>query len=131
MIHICFDSFKDYQLQGKAYNSSQMEPIEFRDISDLVIQIDNLFNKNGKPLSFEEIRSFTKVKHTSSYQYKLPTYHNFQELQKYLGMAITVDIVVISRRKASWQGILFYEGREVNFNDVLELIKEITNLLIL
>lgn len=131
MVHICFDFFEDYQIQGKAYSSTQMNPIEFHDISELVVQIDNLFNQNGKPLPFEEIRSFTKKPPSASYQYNLPKYHDYHELQQILGKTITVDIVVLSRRKASWQGILFYNDKEVKFSDALELIKEITNLLIL
>ncbi len=33
------------------------------------------------------------------------------------------DIVVQSRRQATWQGSLFFDGQEIVFQDVLEMIK--------
>ena len=36
---------------------------------------------------------------------------------------IDFDIVVQSRRQATWQGSLFFDGQEIVFQDVLEMIK--------
>ena len=33
------------------------------------------------------------------------------------------DIVVKSRRQATWQGSLFFDNQEIEFQDVLEMIK--------
>ena len=129
MIHLCIDEFNDYKIKGKAYNPTLQQPIVFDDIDDAFIQLDNVFNKNGNPLASQSIRSFTKKEKEASYQHKPPVYVNYDELLVYTGEVKTLDIVVKSRRKATWQGLVIVEEKTYPFQTLLELMKIITEMI--
>lgn len=129
MVHLCIDQCQDCKLQGRAYNNTIKGEINFRDIHELVLKVDSIFNVNGNPLAFEEKRSFHKENNTQVYQYKPVLYNNYQDFTKLYGVIATLDIVVLTRMKSSWQGVLFYQEQTIEFQDVLELIKIIIDLL--
>lgn len=129
MVHLCIDHCLDCQIQGRAYNNTIKEEIIFNDIHELVLKVDSIFNTNGNPLSFEEKRSFSKKINSQVYQHKPILYNDYLDFMNYHGTIATFDIVVLTRMKSSWQGILFYQEQSIEFKDVLELIKIIIELL--
>lgn len=129
MIHLCIDEFKDLKMYGRAYNNTLDQPISFKDIHEMVLSIDEIFNKNGNPQSSQEKRSFQKEKQSAPYQPKPKMFCEYEEYLDIQGNVETFDIVIKSRRQSSWQGIVFYKDQQDSFENVLELIKKITTFL--
>lgn len=129
MIHICIDQYIDYQIKGRAYNPTLLTPISFNDIQDLILSIDDLFNHNGNPIASQDKRSFFHEDPTTSYSYHPEVVCNYEDFIQYKGEILTLDIVVKTRHHTSWQGLVFINGREEPFNDIIGLIRLIESLL--
>lgn len=129
MIHLCIDEYKDFHMSGKAYNNTLNQPISFVDIHDMVLSIDEIFNKNGNPQSSQEKRSFQKKKEFYPYQPRPKMNCPYEDYLSIHGDVATFDIVIKSRRQSSWQGIVYYQDYKEEFENVLELIKKITDFL--
>ena len=77
-----------------------------------------------------EARSFQKKAETTSH-YKAPkSVVSDEEILEKKGKYFTVDVIVQSRRKAGWQGIVCQpDGRMIDrFESELELLKLLTKL---
>ncbi|MBM6930856.1 hypothetical protein H5999_07300 [[Clostridium] spiroforme] len=59
MMHLCIDDYIDYQIIGSLYNTSS-EMMKFSDISDIILEMEHIFNRNGNPQSSQLTRSFQK-----------------------------------------------------------------------
>lgn len=125
MIHVCIDKYDDYQIEGRAYNNTIESPIHFSDIHEIVLRFDDIFNKNGNPLSSSIKRSFTHTEEIGRYQNKPKTLCSYEVLEQYQGKIMDFDIVVKSRRQSTWQGSLFFDGEELAFMDILDMFKMI------
>lgn len=70
--------------------------------------MDALFDQTGYPQSFQEKRSFKKVSAPNAAYRGVPaTDVMYQDMQQYCGEIATLDVLVESRRNASWQGRVF------------------------
>ena len=128
MMHLCIDDYIDYQIIGSLYNTSS-EMMKFSDISDIILEMEHIFNRNGNPQSSQLTRSFQKQEPAGIYQNKPILKWSYEELLVHQGKLLTLDIVVKSRRQSSWQGIIFYENQEIEFPTILDMIKSITHIL--
>ena len=123
MIHVCIGEYDHFQMKGYAYNITIESPIEFFDIHEIILRFEEVFNKNGNPLSSHLSRSFMKQEAVGRYQNKPEVLCDWETIAKKRGKITDFDIVVQSRRQATWQGSLFFDGQEIVFQDVLEMIK--------
>lgn len=124
MIHVCIDSFIDYQIQGRAYNTTLEEPIIFKDITEFVLQLDSIFDRNGNPYAAQSKRTFQKEEEEMRrYTNKPIVLKEYEQFLSYVGAVGTVDLVVKTRGVLNWQGFLFYENQQEPFEDVLQLFK--------
>lgn len=122
MLRLCIDECEDYHIKGRIYNPTLTNPIYFHDVNEAFLQADHIFNKNGNPLAAQSIRSFQGKEEVSSFRFEPPICIAYRELLNFKGQQITFDILVKSRRKATWQGILFYQGESIVYDTILDLI---------
>lgn len=129
MMHLCIDEYQDYQIKGILYNTSTNSGTEFNDINEVILEMDEIFNRNGNPQSSSIKRSFSKSETSAVYQNKPIQLCQYEDIMKHQGQLLTMDIVVKSRRQSSWQGIIFYQDDEIVFSTILDMVKYIGTLL--
>lgn len=127
-IRICFDKYSDVTCEGRIYSKAMKEEILFSDVKDLIVQIDNVFNKIGQPQPSQVLRSFGQTERYQPYKGKPILYRTDGEIAEQIGAEHTIDMTMTSRVKAEWQGYLkepdsAFKGR---FDTVLECIDILT-----
>ena len=123
-VRICIDR-EGETLAGRAYSKMTEAEIKFKSSSQMLLKVDSLFDQCGYPQRFMEARSFRKNAVTASrFQAPKPVVSDAEILEK-RGKCCTVDVIVQSRRKAGWQGIVCrMDGRMIDrFESELELLK--------
>lgn len=105
MIRLCIDGYDD-EIKGRIYSKMCDEPMEFDNCCEMLMKADELFEQIGYPQSFCDSRNF--ITGTAKGHYELPGQPliNDEVLQKQEGQLCTLDVLIRSRRQASWQGII-------------------------
>lgn len=129
MMHLCIDEYQNYQIRGTLYNTSTASGTEFNDINEVILKMDEIFNRNGNPQSSSIRRSFRNNETTAVYQNKPILLCQYEDIMKHQGQYFTMDIVVKSRRQSSWQGIIFFQDCEIIFSTILDMVKHIETIL--
>lgn len=105
-IRLCFDSYNDDGCQGKICGITLEEDIIFYNLTDLIIRINDAYNKIGQPQPHQVLRSFRETEDYFPYNSHPAYYHSSEEIAGRTGRLETIDLVMVSRRRAEWQGIL-------------------------
>lgn len=129
MIHLCIDDYENYKIKGRAYNNTRQEVICFNDINDIFIQFDRIFDDNGQPQASQSSRSFTHPKPLGRYQFRPETYNDYDEFLNEVGKKATLDLVIKSRKRSTWQGIIIYNGQEIAFVSILEMLNYVISFI--
>ncbi|MDO5134990.1 MAG: hypothetical protein Q4D55_02955 [Eubacteriales bacterium] len=121
-IRVCVDH-SGSDMGGRAYSKLWERPLVFRSGSQLLVQADRLFDKCGYPQTFQEKRSFLREEGGQG-GYRLPRERmKDEEILSKWGGAMTFDIVVVSRRRVSWQGyVRNMDGKTLEFRSEVELL---------
>lgn len=125
-LRICVDHSAGGSCRGRVLGRRLSAPLEFSDISDLVLKVDALMDVQKFPQAFQRIRSF-KEKELPS----VPAAHSREELSSAeavdsaAGEVTTFLLQVRSRQNASWQGVLdWLDGGALHeFHSTLEFMK--------
>lgn len=129
-IRVCIDSDIANDFQGKFYSKMNREPVSFRDFGELIVLADKLFDKRGYPQTFQEKRSFRGMAARKGGYATPELFLEDEEILAKQGACYTFDILVQSRRRAGWQGVLLSEdGIMHEYQSEMELLKEIDALL--
>lgn len=130
-LHICVDCCEE-DLAGRIYCKMSSKELPFQNTSELLLRADSLFDEKGFPQSFQEKRTFVghPVWHS---RYGTPkAFLTDEEVVNQNGAYWTFDILVYSRRRASWQGALLNPGRPgrsfESAKELLEILIEEINL---
>lgn len=133
MIRLCIDGYNN-DIQGRMYSKMNQEPIEFDNCCEMFLKADEMFDQNGYPQSFCDSRSF--VKGTIKGRYDLPSMHkeplfNDEDLRVQEGTLCTLDVLIRSRRQASWQGFIRIKGDSCihEFHCAMELLRCIEKII--
>lgn len=130
MIHVCLDDYSDHLFAGRAYNPTIEDPIVFHDINEFFLKVDELFDRNGNPMSGSVKRTFRgEAKRQNSYQRHPELCCSYESLLQYQGEVLTADLVVTTRHSVTWQGFVFYDHQTYPFKDVLEVYRIISNII--
>jgi len=125
---ICIDNMTT-DIAGKVYTPLQKEAIPFVGISELLLQMDGLFDSVGYPEAFQSTRTFgEQERNTTASFHGLPkAVLTTEEIRKHNGAELTAEVVVNSRRNSSWQGLLFDLGKDTQekFESETELLHHI------
>ena len=121
-IRLCFDGFNTELCEGTICGVTLKEDIPFCGMKELIVKIDNAFNEIGQPQAYQVLRSFGKQDEYQAYKSQPEHFHDSEEIAARQGMSSTFDLIMTSRHRAEWQGILKnIEGENIgSFNSSLE-----------
>lgn len=121
---ICVDT-EEQDMAGRIYSLLVPEVITYSGWNELFLKMDAVFDRVGYPQAFQEKRSFTGGTKAASYQGSPKLLQPHEAVTHERGLLWTVDVVVISRRDASWQGIVYDLDRQElgQFDGELGLMK--------
>ena len=108
LIRICLERWSNHEFSVKAYNNCIEGALEFSDYSDFLLKAENLFDSMAYPQAFEESRHFgDSGKNYPSFNWNgRPKGMADREIAEKSGTAATFNLVVETRKKSDWQGIL-------------------------
>jgi len=137
-LRVAVDSLEDGRLSGRVYSQRLTEPLLFRDAADLLLQIEDLLDKQDFPRAFQRKRTFDDKKSRKPEKQEMvkdegeddtePKNMDEETVINEKGAVLTFDIHVITRQNTTWQGYLdWLDGTEKRaYNSVLELLALIT-----
>ena len=121
---ICGDRIND-DVEGRVFSPLKSDVIRFSGMADLLVKMDELFDRVGYPQAFQDKRSFDSGKEQGNLYRGMPkTEHDDEKILRQAGREGTFDIIVKSRQNTSWQGALYNkEGILLKeFNGEVELL---------
>ncbi len=142
LICVCINDDRDADYQGLIYHQYADDPIEFSTMSDMILEMDNLFDEWDFPQRGLAERKFDKKKEnhkrpvpeTDGDKLKIEIISEkcgVRNVQNKKGQLGTFVIQVVYRQDASWQGHVICKEKDekLDFNSALELIKIIDGAL--
>lgn len=125
---LCIDECHNNVHCGRIYTPLNEKPIFFRDLTHMVLLMDEVFDQNDYPKAYQNKRSFLEVEiEKQKPEIKYP----IEQLLKEVGTIASFDILVVTRQHTSWQGMIKNIDGEIidHFDSDLDLIEMIINLL--
>jgi len=134
-LRVCVDSATDGQLSGRVLGERLENPLIFKDISNLLLQIDDLLNVQDYPRAFQHKRSFgAEEKATAPPPAELVgNFMSKKMVEDSSGEIATLTVQVVTRQNTTWQGnIVWLDGRlpSQEFRSALEFVRIVHNTLI-
>ena len=136
VVRICIDQYNDSDWSGRIYTRLSKEPIQFRNIGEMLSNMENIWNQIGFPKESTINRRFTNQQSQSvqsihvSYpedgvKDKIKVELSEADMDKKRGKQDTFIVRIQYRQNATWQGHVTWvdENRTVPFRSALELIK--------
>lgn len=126
---LCIDRIEDNLCIGRVYTPLSSTALIFKDLTNMVLLVDEVFDKSNYPCAYQNKRSF---KESNILEKKAEVKFEIEKLIKERGEAATFDIIVTSRQHTCWQGIIKnIDGKILNsFKSELNLIDFLINFLI-
>ena len=124
---ICADRIDD-DVEGRVFSPLNKEKICFSGMADLLVKMDELFDRVGYPQAFQDKRSFDRDKEHSNLYRGIPESELAPAvILEQTGNCKTFDVLVHSRKNTSWQGELYDEENVFlnGFDGEIELLESI------
>ena len=124
-LRVCVDSLEAGSIRGRVVSRRLTAPITFGDLGDLLLQVEEVLNRQNFPQAFERTRSFVKnPDEPLPVAADLDSGMTKEEVEACRGEAATFSLYVITRRSTTWQGFVEWpDGTRQEYVSVLELIK--------
>ena len=127
VLRICVDELGEGGIRGRVVSRRLTEPMRFSDVGHLLLQLEEVFDRQNFPQAFERRRTFGARQEESS----LPLAQTLEqgmdpeEVARAAGQVTTFDLYVITRRNTTWQGFVdWLDGSpRSHYKSVLELLK--------
>lgn len=104
---ICADKVDD-DIAGRAFCPLTAECIIFSGMGELLVKMDELFDRVGYPQAFQNKRSFDNDKERSNLYRGIPERERTAlDMVSQFGEQTTFDVMVMSRKNTSWQGSVY------------------------
>lgn len=123
-IRICVDQVTDGRIRGFLISRRLTGTIPFTDLGNLVLQVEEVLNRQHFPQAFERTRSFCP--HGPG---NLPVAPDLDSglsrevVDAAHGAVATCLLYVITRRNTTWQGFVdWLDGTRTDYSSALELI---------
>ena len=127
LINVCIDSVSEGNLEGQLWQPYDVRPQIFIGMTDMLLQMDELYNRWNYPQRAMDSRTF--LKETVATQplniRKGDSRMNIQRIQDKRGQKGTFIVQVQYRQNATWQGQVLWaeKNKKEHFRSALELIK--------
>lgn len=121
---VCVDLIEE-DITGRIYSPLSTEVIVFISIGEILVKMDELFDRCGYPQAFQNKRSFDIAKEQDNLYRGLPKKNqNTDDILMYYGKKGTFDLIIKSRQNTSWQGSLYDEDGNIlkEFDGEMELL---------
>ena len=128
-IRVCVDEINGTRVSGRAYCAQIDDVFNFRDIDELVLGMEDMFDERGYPDAFQKKRRFVKTpENIVPLEKKLLKQAAMRakcDIPQNMGKRVTILVYVMSRRNSSWQGRIEWidEGGITSFNSALEFMR--------
>lgn len=118
---LCIDKIDDNLCIGRVYTPLHNKALVFTDLTNMVLLVDEIFDKNNYPSAYQNKRSF---KNDDLLVKDAEVELEIAKLLMKKGEKTTFDIIVTSRQHTCWQGIVKnLDGKIINkFKSELNLI---------
>ncbi|MCR5641195.1 MAG: hypothetical protein K6G04_07585 [Lachnospiraceae bacterium] len=103
---LCVDDTGE-KLCGWVHTPLQKEAIAFHGLEEVLLKMDEVFDRVGYPQAFQERRSFVKSEESNLYHGIPKACIEDEQMLGFRGKVDTIDVVVTSRRNSSWQGEMY------------------------
>lgn len=124
-LRLCIDKMQG-DITGRIYSVAGKQPIPFTGFPVFFLLGEELFDILETPQAFQEKRSFKKKERLIDKDSLLP-WNQISEIYEQKGQWATYDVIVNTRKRSSWQGILKDASGKVlkQFESDLELLFEL------
>lgn len=134
IFRVCINNNQGNQISGVIYGRQLNDPIPFSDIGNLLLVLDEIMDAYDFPKAFHRKRSFELSPGSAGFTSdESKDFIDEETFASAAGTIATVDISVLTRQNATWQGFLDWrDGRpKESFGSALELIRQIDSELFL
>ena len=106
---------------GVVYTRRLKEPFAFADLGDLLLKVERVLEVQDYPQAIQELRTFLPKDRPERSSGELPADGMpREEVERAAGEKLTFDLQIISRRNATWQGMLYWSvGTKEQFGNDL------------
>ena len=129
-IRVCVDDIFGSRIIGRAYCTQLDDKVDFGDIGELVLSMEDMFDERGYPDAFQEKRLFTQKPKVitlslAEKKQKQIKMREKRDISQDVGKCATFLVYVMSRRNSSWQGRIEWldDGEAVSFNSALQFMR--------
>lgn len=124
-LRLCIDEMHG-DIAGRIYSAAAKQPIPFTGLPVFFLLGEELFDILETPQAYQEKRSFRKKGRLIKKDTLIPWEH-IGDIYEQKGQCMTYDVIVNTRKKSSWQGILKDASGKVltQFESDLELMFEL------
>lgn len=122
---ICVDSVEQGWVSGRIFSRRLTEPMVFSDLGSLLLQVEELLEKQDFPQAFQQMRTFTGTAPAEKELFLPEGAMDAGTVASAWGKRATFVLYIITRRNASWQGkVDWLDGGEPDaFTSDLEFLK--------
>ena len=124
-LRICVDRVAHRAVGGRVFGRRLSEPVTFDDMSSLSLVLEQLFDEQELPQAFQRTRTFLREEENESVGVSAAQDGMSEEtVSAQRGEIATLEVLVISRRSSTWQGVVdWLDGSErQEFSGYLELL---------
>jgi hypothetical protein len=127
-IYIYIDSNSLYSLNGRIYNISCKDAILFTGLHELLMKMEEIFDRLSMPQEVFQLRSFKQMKKPTK---ESVSFMGDMEISLEHEQKATFIIHIKFRQNATWQGTIKWveENKKQDFRSELEMIKLMDNAL--
>ena len=132
-LRVCIDKIENGQVHGWVLGQRLEEPMLFEDLGNLILQIDELLDRQDFPRAFQRRRSFAPAQPTGRMPQELTgSFMEAQMVAQGKGKLVTLEVSIISRQNTSWQGTIdWLDGsKQQGFRSALEFVRHINDRLV-
>ena len=132
-LRVCIDALKDGRISGRVLGRRLSTPILFSDINELIVKIDDVFDAQDFPQSFQRRRRFAETPEIVSPHAGVDgELLDEAVVNNEAGIVSTFVLLILARQYSTWQGRVDWldGGPEISFESELQLIDLIDKFVI-
>lgn len=112
-VRVCVEQYGNYDVSGKIFGKKFAGGLDFDNAADLLLKTDLLLDERHRPQAFQQKRSFQKKRRALLQEQAGDSDESEEtEIFRQSGCYGTYDVVIQSRKHASWQGFVRDEQGE-------------------